>query len=107
MPLAGGLGLVLEIVVIYTVIRIMAVRYELTSQQLTLRFRGKRARIPVSDIYHAELTQTAMQRLIGTGNIEIDASVDGQLAHLQMRNVPQCRQRTEQILSLVRENAVA
>jgi hypothetical protein len=107
LPLAVGLGLILEIVVIYVVIRSLAVRYELTSQQLTLRSRGKRARIRLTDIYHAELTQSFMQRLVGIGNVEIDAAVDGQLAHLQLRNIPRCRQRTEQLLYLVRDHASA
>lgn len=102
---AAGLGLLLELIVLYAIIRIMTTRYELTSQQLTLRFRGKRATVPVTDIYHAEMSQSITQRMLGIGNIEIDASIDGELAHLQMHNISQCQQRTEQILYLVRDNA--
>ena len=105
LPLAGGLGFILEVVVLYAIIRTMSVRYELTSQQLTLRFKGKRARIPVTDIYNADLTHSFVQRLLGIGTVNIDAAVDGQLAHLQLRNIPQSRLRAEQIMYLVRDNA--
>jgi uncharacterized membrane protein YdbT with pleckstrin-like domain len=107
LPLAGGLAFLLEFIVLYTIIRTMAARYELTSQQLTLRFRGKRVTIPIENIYNAELNQTTVQRLIGIGNIEIDASVGGELAHVKLRNIPQCKQRAEQIQYLVRDNAQA
>jgi hypothetical protein len=71
---------------------------------LTVRFRGKRARIPIADIYNAVCTQSFIQRLLGTGNIEIDASVGGQLSHLRLRNIPRCRQRTDQIMYLVNDH---
>lgn len=102
--LAGALLLILEIVVVYTAIRNLGVRYELTSQQLTLRYRGKRARIPTQEICHAELSQSFLQRLIGIGNIDIDGAVNGELAHVRMHNIPQARQRIEQIQYLVRQN---
>lgn len=105
LPLAGGVGFLLQVVVLYTVIRGLAERYELTSQQLTLRLRGKRARIPISEIYHAEFTQSFFQRLLGIGTIEIDAAVNGQLTHLRLRNIPQYRQRTDQIMYLVKDYA--
>jgi hypothetical protein len=105
LPLAGGLGLILEVVVVYVIIRNMAVRYELTSQQFTLRYNGKRARIPITEIYNAELSQTFLQRIIGIGHIDIDAAVNGQLAHIRVRNIPRAKTRTDQILYLVRDNA--
>ena len=103
--LAAGLGFILEIIVLYAIIRTMTRRYVLTSQQLTLRFRGKRASIPIKDIYHAEMAQSFIQRLLGIGDIEIDASVGGELAHLRIHNISQCRQRTEQIQYLVSDYA--
>ena len=105
--LSAGLGFILEMIVLYAIIRTLAVRYELTSQQLTLRFQGRRARVPVSDIYHAEMKQSFFQRILGIGDIDIDAAVNGQLAHLRMRNIPQCRLRADQITHLVREHGPA
>ncbi len=72
-----------------------------------MRFQGKRARVPVSDIYNAEMKQSFLQRMLGIGDIDIDAAVNGQLAHLRMRNIPQCRLRAEQIMHLVREHGPA
>jgi membrane protein YdbS with pleckstrin-like domain len=105
--LSAGLGLILEMIVLYAILRTLAVRYELTSQQLTLRFQGKRARVPISDIYNAEMKQSFLQRMIGIGDIDIDAAVNGQLAHLRMRNIPQCQLRAEQIMHLVKEHGPA
>ncbi len=105
LPFAGGLAFILEFIVMYSIIRGLAERYELTNQQLTMRFRGKRVSIPVANIFSAEMNQTFLQRLIGVGNIEVEAAVDGELARLRMRNLPQIAQRIEQIQNLVKENA--
>ncbi len=107
LPLAGGLALILEFIVLYTIIRTMSTRYELTNQHLALRFRGKRVTIPVENIYSATLKQTMLQQFIGIGHIEIDASVGGELARVKLRNISQCKQRAEQIQYLVRDNAPA
>lgn len=100
----AGLGLVLEAIVVYAIISNFAVRYELTNQQLTLRFRGKRTRIPVEDIYHAEYRQTFVQQIIGAGDVLIEAVVNGELARLRMRNIPECKRRTDQIKSVINES---
>lgn len=105
LPFAGGLAFILEFIVLYIIIRGLTEHYELTNQQLSMRFRGKRASIPTAHIFSAEMTQTFLQRLIGVGNIEIEAAVDGELARLLMRNIPQVAQRTEQIQNLVKEYA--
>jgi hypothetical protein len=107
LPFAGGLAFILELIVLYVIVRGLAERYELTNQQLTMRFRGKRASIPIANIYSAEMNQTFLQRLIGVGNIEIEAAVNGELARLRLRNVPHCQLRTDQIQNLVKEYAAA
>lgn len=97
LPIAGGLGLMLELIVLYVILRNLTAQYELTTRALTLRQRGKRVRIAASDIYGAELRQTPFQRLLGTGAILVDASVHGELAHFTLRDVPDCRLRLLQI----------
>ena len=103
--LAAVIGVLLELVVIYAALRIFAVRYELTNQQLTLRFRGKRVQVDIPDIYNVECKQSLAQKLIGTGDVNLDLAVNGELAHLRMRNIPNCKRRTDQLLYLVKEQA--
>jgi uncharacterized membrane protein YdbT with pleckstrin-like domain len=99
------LALILELVVIYAIISTMAIRYELTSQQLTLPFDGKRAHIPIANIYNVQFSQSFWQRLIGIGHIDIDATVNGQLAHVRLTNIPHARMRVDQMMYLVRDHA--
>jgi hypothetical protein len=101
--LAGALGIILEIIVLYVVIRSLTMQYELTNQRLTLRSHGKRAWLPIGDVINADSQQTLIQRLLGIGDIEIDAVVNGQLAHLWMRNIRKSRQRAAQIMNQVRQ----
>lgn len=101
LSLALGLGLVLELIVIYAAVRTLSTRYELTDQYLALRLHGKRVRVALPDVYAVECVQSAMQRLLGAGDLRIDAAVNGELAHLRMRNIPQCKQRLEQIKSRI------
>lgn len=104
LSLTLGIGLVifLELIFIFAVLRIMSTRYELTDRTLLLRFRGKPVRIPHSDIYSAELRQSAVQQLLGTGDIHLRAAVKGELAELRIRNIPEARERIKQIQSLLK-----
>jgi hypothetical protein len=97
LPLAAVLGLVLEVVVIYVVIRNFTSWYELTSRKLTLPYQGKRVSIPLADILSAEQRQNLVQKMLGTGDVIIDAVVGGRLTHLRMRDVPEVRHRVEQL----------
>jgi hypothetical protein len=99
------LGLLLEIVVLYVVIRNMRTHYELTSASLSLPFRGRPTRIPIRDIYHAVCHQTSFQRLYGAGDLQVDAAVQGELAHVRLRNIPGCHKRAEEIAYLIQDNA--
>jgi hypothetical protein len=98
-----GLFVIFEAIVLYVVIRNLAVRYELTTQVLTLRFRGKRQRVPVSDIFRAEYHQTFFQRLLGAGDVIVDAAVNGEMARLRMRNISRCKLRVEQIEKVIKD----
>ncbi len=99
--LSVGLGLLLMLIVAYALIRNFAVRYELTNTHMLIRFRGKRVRVPVSDITSAKCRQTFFQRVLGTGDVLIKAIVNQELASLRLRNIPECKRRVEQIQSAV------
>ncbi len=96
-------GLVLELIVVYVVIRRYRMRYELTSQWITLPFRGRAAKIPVTDILGVECRQSFMQKILSIGNVDIHAVASGELARLQMRDIPDCQKRVEQILTLAQD----
>lgn len=98
-----GVGLALELVVLYVVIRRYRMRYELTSQQLTVPFRGRAVKIPAADIFGAECRQSFMQKILSIGDVIVDAAASGELARVRLRDIPDCRKRTEQILSLVKD----
>lgn len=95
------LGLFLMLIVVYALIRNFSVRYELTNRYLDLPFRGQKTRVAVGEITQAECRQTFLQRLIGTGDVRLKAAVKHELANLRMRNIPDCKNRVEQIHAAV------
>lgn len=97
------IGFLLELVIVYIAIRNMRIRYELTNRQISLPYQGKQVNIAIPDIFHAECQQTFWQRLVGLGDIRLDAIVGGELARLRMRDVPQCDVRAQQIMYLVKD----
>lgn len=99
-----GLGLALTVVVMYVVLRNARTHYELTSASLTLPFRGKRARIPIHEIYSVDCRQSFFQKLYGAGDVLLDAAVKGELAHVRLRSVPGCHKRVEEIAYLMRDH---
>jgi hypothetical protein len=101
--LSIGLGVLLLAIVVYAVVRNMAARYELTNHALTLRFRGKRVRVPIADLFAVDCRQGFFQKLLGTGDVLLDASVNGELSHLKLRNIPNCPHRVQQIEEQIRE----
>lgn len=103
LTLAIGLGVVLNAIVVYALIRNMSARYELTNQHLTLRFRGKRVRMPLEALFSAEFRQSAFQRMLGTGDVIIEASAHGELTHLRMRNIPEVERRTTQLQEQIQQ----
>lgn len=96
------IGSALELVVIYVIFRNLRVRYKLTYEYLSLPYQKHRIRIPVQHILNAECFQTPVQRLLGLGDIAIEANVKGELLRLRMRSIAQCDVRTQQILYLSR-----
>ena len=96
-------GVVLELIVLYVVIRRYRMRYELTTQQLILPFRRRTVKIPIADIYGVECRQSLIQKILSIGDIHIDTVAEGELTNLHMRDVPDCRKRTDQILALVQD----
>lgn len=105
MLFALGLGLLLESVVLYVVIRNMRTHYELSSASLTMPFRGRRTSIPVRDIYQVECRQSFLQRLYGAGDVLVNAAVQGELANLRLRSVPGCDKRAQEISYLIQDKA--
>ena len=97
------IGFLLELVIVYIAIRNLRIRYELTSRHISLPHHGKQVQILIPDIFHAECQQTFLQRLVGLGDIRLDAIVGGELARLRMRDVPQCDVRAQQIMYLVKD----
>jgi hypothetical protein len=102
-PLTGGLWFLLELVVLYVIIRNLTVRYELTNQALNMRFLGKRAHIRTADIFDAQMSQSFLQQIIGIGHIDLHVTINGELAHVRLRDIPQCRTRLDQILAMLRD----
>ncbi len=100
--LGVGLGALLELIVLYVLVRNLTARYQMTETALTLRFRGKRARILISDIFSAECRQSSFQQMIGIGDVLVDATVNNELVQLRMRGIPDCHRRAEQIMQFVR-----
>lgn len=100
-----GLGLALTVVVFYVVLRNARTHYTLTSASLTLPFRGRRARIPIHEIYSVDCRQSFFQKLYGAGDVLLDAAVQGELAHVRLRGVPGCHKRVEEIAYLIRDNS--
>jgi hypothetical protein len=105
LPLALGLGVLLELVVLFVIIRNYSTRYVLTTRQLSLPFKGRRVKIPLSSIQHAEERQSTLQGIIGVGDVMIDAAVGGQLVHLRMRDVPEFQRRMEQLQKNIKAQA--
>lgn len=102
-PLTGGLWFLLELTVLYVIIRNLTVRYELTNQALNMRFLGKRAHIRTADIFDAQMNQSFFQQIIGIGHIDLHVTFNGELTHVRLRDIPQVRMRLDQILSLLRD----
>jgi hypothetical protein len=115
LAIAGGLWLILEISVLYVVIQNSHTRYELTEESLNLRSKplarrlkvtlrkGGWLNIPILDIVHLETHRSRFQQLIGTGDILLDAAVNGVLTRLQLRSIPDLEKRARQIKSLMGE----
>jgi hypothetical protein len=112
---SAGLWLILEISVLYVVIQNFRTRYELTEESLNLRSaplarrlkvtlrKGGWLNIPILDIVHLETRRSRFQQLIGTGDILLDAAVNGVLTQLQLRSIPDLDKRARQIKSLMEE----
>jgi hypothetical protein len=105
LPVAGGLGGLLLLVVLYAAIRNAATRYLFDGTALHLPFRGRRASVPVEQIYAAECRQTFFQRILQTGDIFVHGLVRGELVRLRMRNVPGCRKIAGQLQSAINERS--
>jgi hypothetical protein len=113
LAIAAGLWLILEIVVLYVIVFNFRTQYELTGQSLNLRSqllarrqkvplgKGEWLKIPLPDIVHLETRQSWFQELIGTGDILLDAAVNGVLTRLRIRSIPELDKRVNQIKSLM------
>lgn len=99
---ATGLGLILELIVLYAVIQIMRTRYILTDQHLVVPYQGKKVSIPIADIFHAESRQTTFQKIFGNGDILVNGVIENQLAVIRLRNISECQQRLRQINETIR-----
>jgi uncharacterized membrane protein YdbT with pleckstrin-like domain len=95
------LGVMLMIIVGYSIISILAVRYELTNQYLAMPYRGKKVRVMLDKITLAQCHQTFFQRLLGTGDAHLKATVNFELVTLRLRNIPECPRRVDQIITAV------
>jgi hypothetical protein len=98
--ISAGIGIFLEIIVIFVIVRNFRTQYELTDQYLSLPFRGKKSRIPVSDLLHMEIRRSFWQKIRGTADILLDGIVANELTTLRMRDIPGYQKRVDQIKSL-------
>jgi hypothetical protein len=115
LAISAGMGLTLEIAVFYVVIRNFRTRYHLTEESLDLRSQplarrlnrklryGEWLIIPISDIAHLETRRSRFQELTGTGDILLDAAVNGVLTRLKLRSISDLEKRVRQIKSLMEE----
>lgn len=90
-------GTILEILVLFVILRNFRSTYELTNQSLKMRIRGKKSSISLSDILHVEPRRTSFQKTRGTADLIIDAIVSGELVHLRLRDIPEFQRRIDQI----------
>jgi hypothetical protein len=98
--IAGGVAILLEVIVLFVLLRNFRAQYELTDQYLKVPFRGKKTIIPISDLLHIEERRTFWQKIRGTADILIDVVVGGELTHLRMRDISNFQKRLEQIKSM-------
>lgn len=96
-----GLAILLELLVLYVIIRNLFTRYQLTDRQLSLRYHGRSIHLDLSHLRSAECHQNLLQKLTDAGNIEVEAVVNGQLALLRLRNVANALEKTTQIQSVI------
>jgi hypothetical protein len=101
---ALAVWLVFELFVLYVAIRRFRTHYELTGQSISMPFRGRRVKIPIADVLSAECRQSSTQKLLSIGDVAVDAVVAGELAHLRLRDIPDCQKRAEQIAYLARDH---
>lgn len=90
-------------IVIYLLIRIAATRYELSNHKLTIPWQGRRTVVGLPSILNVDTQQSGLQKLLGAGDIVLDAAVNGVLSTLHIRNIPQVEQRADQIRALLSE----
>jgi hypothetical protein len=100
-PAIMGLAMGCILVLVYTLTRMYKTRYELTTQALSLPQLNQQVEVPLPSIVSIETQQSAFQKLLGTGDIILDASIDGVLINLRVPNIPNVNQRAEQIRYLV------
>jgi hypothetical protein len=92
-----GVGVILEIVVLFVILRNFRSTYELTNRSLNMRIHGKKSSISLSDILHVEPRRTSFQKTRGTADLLIDSIVSGELVHLRLRDIPEFQRRIDQI----------
>lgn len=102
-PAIIALGSACAILAIMMIIQQFSTRYELTTHNISLPFHGKQVEAPISAILTVDTHQTGFQKLLGTGDILLDVAINGVLSALTIRNIPQVKQRAEQILYMVRD----
>ena len=102
-PAIIALGSACAIIAIIMIIRQFSTRYELTTHNISLPFHGKQVETPISAILTVDTHQTGFQKLLGTGDILLDVAINGVLSALTIRNIPQVKQRAEQILYMVHD----
>lgn len=93
---------ILGAVVIYILVIRLSTKYEVTNRNIYLVTQGKRIVVPISHILDVVHKQTRFQKLIGLGDILIEASIDGILRQLRMYNLADSERRKEQITSLIK-----
>jgi hypothetical protein len=95
------LAILLELLVLYVIIRNLFARYQLTDRQLNLRYHGQGVHLDHAHLKSVECRQDLLQKLTGAGDIEVEAVVNGQLALLRLRNVSGALEKTAQIQSVI------
>ncbi len=102
-PVTLGVAGLLMLTLAYTLVRIFLIRYELTTHDLSIPFKGKQVQISIHDILQASSRQNGFQKVIQTGDVVVEAGVQGVLQQIRLQNLANYQHRVEQIMYLVQD----
>jgi hypothetical protein len=89
--------------VIYLLVILSLTRYELTTRALSIGTPGKRTIIPIYHILDVTSQQSRLQKILGTADIVVEASVAGELRQMRLHNLSDHKKYLEPLAAVVQE----